>query len=92
MTAAERIAEWHPWQRFRPYIVRGNGTRDWVAAAGCETVDGIDPMLDQMREDGEITERDVVTVLDTGPWEQGEPGRWMVAVFGKRYRATRRSA
>jgi len=88
--AEDRIAEWDPWQRFRPYVVRARG-RDWIAAAGCEMVEGIDPMLDQLREDGEISGRDVITVLDTEPWQRGEPGRWMVATFEKRYRATGRS-
>lgn len=83
MTAAERIAEYDARQRFRPYLVKRNGEQVWIAAAGTPTLEGIGGMLQTLMDDGEYDSRDVVGVLDTGPWQDGEPGRWLINPHGR---------
>lgn len=77
MNAEERRAEWDPRQRFRPYRQRAK-RQEWLAAAGCPTEDGVGLMLRTLKEDGEYTDRDSVGILDTAPWEHGEPGTWLL--------------
>jgi hypothetical protein len=57
--------------------------QDWIAAAGCETYDGIGLMLVTLREEQEFTGDDRVGILDTGPWEEGKPGTWLVNPHAK---------
>lgn len=78
MTPEERIAEWDPRQRFRPYRVTARGEQEQIAYAGCETHDGIGCMLVTLKADGEFTEADRVGILDTVGWSTGEAAEWLV--------------
>jgi hypothetical protein len=76
-----RKRDWDPWQRFRPYRAWREGRLELqrcIAEAGCETAEGIGPMLQNLLEDGEFTDQDRVGILDTGPWEHGEPAVWVI--------------
>lgn len=69
-----------PLMRYRVYRAgRLTGSRAYEPEeiAGCEDKHGVGTMLVQLHEDGELAGH-AVGLLDTGPWEHGEPGEWIV--------------
>ena len=71
-------ARWEPRERFRIYFVaNGRGPDDRVEVAATETWDGIGTMLRQLTKEGELN-GGRSAILDTGPWENGYPGIWVV--------------
>lgn len=90
-TAEERREDYDPRQRFRPYRARvrrlavgDEHSAEWIAAAGCDSHDGIGVMLTTLAADGEYDRvADAVGILDTGPWAEGQPGSWLINPFGK---------
>ena len=88
MTPEERKAEFDPKQRYRLYqldarrvgrdLVVLSDRQRWVAGAGAETPAGLGLMIVQLNEDGgEIDVALPLGILDTEPWERGEPGVWL---------------
>lgn len=83
-TDQQRRDEYDPRQRFRPYARdRSTGMSEWVACAGCPTLEGIGPMLQTLRDDGEYTSADQIGILDTAPWHVGSPGHWLISPYAE---------
>jgi hypothetical protein len=83
MTPAERAAEYEEDARFRIARVAAEG-QEWVGGGGAQTPAGIMLALQMWTDEGMIDPAvDRLGIMDTGPWQDGEPGRWLINPYVK---------